>query len=64
MKTSNAIRCALILSGRYNSRTDTVTVKGTDLHGEPTEITVPALDGAALERDVQAILGAAKVVKP
>ncbi len=56
MNTPNAVRCALILSGKYNHPTDKLVMSGYDLHGNPIAETVPSIDGEALERDVQAVL--------
>lgn len=56
MNTPNALRCALILSGKYNHPTDKLVIVGYDFHGEPKTETVPSVDGEALERDVQAVL--------
>ncbi len=55
MKTRNALRLALSLSGKYNIA-GTLTVSGYDAYGKPVTETIPNVDGTRLEADVDKIL--------
>ncbi len=56
MKTRNAIRVALVLSGKYNIAGSTLTVSGFDAFGKPMTEKISDVDTEMLEKDVEAIM--------
>lgn len=55
MKTRNALRVALTLSGKYDLPTK-LKVKGRDMYGNEVEEEIPEVDTERMERDIDAIL--------
>lgn len=56
MDARNALRFALITSGKYDLLSRTLSIRGRDQYGMEVEEQIPATDTARLERDVDAIL--------
>jgi hypothetical protein len=56
MKTRNAIRIALIMSGKFDLPDAGYTVTGTDQYGNPVTEQIKGIDTARLELEVDRLM--------